>query len=140
MRAGKEEGGKDGRPQPSTTSVAEVLILTSSPSLHPLMPSPHIPSSPLPIPPTLTPHPHPPHCHPSRPSPISPSPHPLACCGPWGRKESDTTERLNNDNDHSASFFLTIFIGEWGEAGKGRLSRIPSEPGPESSLQILPEG
>ena len=21
----------------------------------------------------------------------------LACCHPWGRKESDTTERLNND-------------------------------------------
>ena len=22
----------------------------------------------------------------------------LACCGPWGRKESDTTERLNNNS------------------------------------------
>ena len=22
----------------------------------------------------------------------------LACCGPWGCKESDTTERLNNTN------------------------------------------
>ena len=22
----------------------------------------------------------------------------LACCSPWGLKESDTTERLNNDN------------------------------------------
>ena len=22
----------------------------------------------------------------------------LACCCPWGRKESDTTERLNNSN------------------------------------------
>ena len=22
----------------------------------------------------------------------------LACCRPWGRKESDTTERLNNSN------------------------------------------
>ena len=21
----------------------------------------------------------------------------LACCSPWGRKESDTTERLNSD-------------------------------------------
>ena len=21
-----------------------------------------------------------------------------ACCSPWGRKESDTTERLNNNN------------------------------------------
>ena len=23
----------------------------------------------------------------------------LACCSPWGHKESDTTGRLNNDND-----------------------------------------
>ena len=22
----------------------------------------------------------------------------LACCGPWGRKESDTTERLSSNN------------------------------------------
>ena len=22
----------------------------------------------------------------------------LACCSPWGRRESDTTERLNNQN------------------------------------------
>ena len=22
----------------------------------------------------------------------------LVCCGPWGRKESDTTEQLNNNN------------------------------------------
>ena len=24
----------------------------------------------------------------------------LACCSPWGHKESDTTERLHNDNDN----------------------------------------
>ena len=24
----------------------------------------------------------------------------LECCSPWGCKESDTTERLNNDNIH----------------------------------------
>ena len=23
----------------------------------------------------------------------------LTCCGPWGHKESDTTERLNNNNN-----------------------------------------
>ena len=23
----------------------------------------------------------------------------LACCSPWGRKESDATERLNNNNN-----------------------------------------
>ena len=25
----------------------------------------------------------------------------LACCGPWGHKESDTTEGLNNNSDWS---------------------------------------
>ena len=24
----------------------------------------------------------------------------LACCSPWGLKESDTTEQLNNNNQH----------------------------------------
>ena len=24
----------------------------------------------------------------------------LMCCSPWGRKESDTTERLNSSNKH----------------------------------------
>ena len=24
----------------------------------------------------------------------------LACCSPWGYKESDTTEQLNNNNRH----------------------------------------
>ena len=24
----------------------------------------------------------------------------LACCSPWGHKESDTTEQLNNSNHH----------------------------------------
>ena len=28
----------------------------------------------------------------------------LACCSPWGHKESDTTERLNNNKD------LTVLI------------------------------
>ena len=28
----------------------------------------------------------------------------LACCSPWGRKESDTTERLNNNNKMINSF------------------------------------
>ena len=38
----------------------------------------------------------------------------LACCSPWGRKESDTTERLNNNKSIS---WKTIFpwteVGEW---------------------------
>ena len=27
-----------------------------------------------------------------------------ACCGPWGRKESDTTERLNNNSIYEFQF------------------------------------
>ena len=29
----------------------------------------------------------------------------LACCGSWGRKESDTTERLNNKNKSKKKYF-----------------------------------
>ena len=32
----------------------------------------------------------------------------LVCCGPWGHKESDSTERLNNDNTHLCSAFFTV--------------------------------
>ena len=27
----------------------------------------------------------------------------LACCGPWGRRESDLTERLSNNKDKKRS-------------------------------------
>ena len=30
----------------------------------------------------------------------------LACCSPWGRKELDTTERLNNNNNNNISLWL----------------------------------
>ena len=30
----------------------------------------------------------------------------LACCGPWGCKESDTTERLNNNS----SWFIMCLV------------------------------
>ena len=30
----------------------------------------------------------------------------LACCGPWGRRESDTTERLNYTDNSSICGFL----------------------------------
>ena len=46
----------------------------------------------------------------------------LVCCSPWGHKESDTTERLNNNNDNMDTsfchplyqkyfslFFITLF-------------------------------
>ena len=32
----------------------------------------------------------------------------LSCCSPWGGKESDTTDRLNNNNGNSIT--LTIFV------------------------------
>ena len=30
----------------------------------------------------------------------------LVCCSPWGRKELDTTEQLNNDTKLDATFLL----------------------------------
>ena len=39
----------------------------------------------------------------------------LVCCSPWGRKESDTTQQLNNNNmgkdveTVQLSFFLMLF-------------------------------
>ena len=32
----------------------------------------------------------------------------LACCSPWGHKESDKTERLNNNREYKVS------VGAWG--------------------------
>ena len=29
----------------------------------------------------------------------------LACCSPWGSKELDTTERLNNNNNYARTHF-----------------------------------
>ena len=35
----------------------------------------------------------------------------LACCSPWGHKESDVTERLNNEQQlRRASFMTKIFL------------------------------
>ena len=33
------------------------------------------------------------------------------CCGPWGRKGSDTTEPLNSGEDHDGTGFPGIFKG-----------------------------
>ena len=30
----------------------------------------------------------------------------LACCSPWGCKESDTTEQLNNSNSYRSILYL----------------------------------
>ena len=32
----------------------------------------------------------------------------LVCCSPWGRKESDTTEQLNNKWNHMLFVFLCL--------------------------------
>ena len=32
----------------------------------------------------------------------------LACCSPWGHKESDTTEQLNNNNNNCSD---TLEVG-----------------------------
>ena len=32
------------------------------------------------------------------------------CAGPWGRKESDTTEKLNNSNDRDHISFILLFL------------------------------
>ena len=34
----------------------------------------------------------------------------LACCSPWGRKESGTTEQLNNNNMQSTSQINTLSL------------------------------
>ena len=36
-----------------------------------------------------------------------------AACSPWGRKESDTTERLNNNNDTKSYIFKCICPCTW---------------------------
>ena len=40
----------------------------------------------------------------------------LACCGPWGQKESDTTEWLNKNNSNYCQgflFFLKLYKSFW---------------------------
>ena len=32
----------------------------------------------------------------------------LECCSPWGRKESDTSEQLNNNNWNQKILFLDV--------------------------------
>ena len=33
----------------------------------------------------------------------------LACCSPWGHKESDLTERLNNSNNIPLYIYISIY-------------------------------
>ena len=34
----------------------------------------------------------------------------LACCSPWGRKELDTTEQLNNNKRVTGNYFFKGFL------------------------------
>ena len=54
----------------------------------------------------------------------------LACCNPWGHKESDTTEQLNNNMDGGRAGFpivswLVLNDGDRDQAQRWR-SRLPS--------------
>ena len=40
-------------------------------------------------------------------------PESLACCSPWGHKESDTPERLNNSNNYIYSEMVLWQISEF---------------------------
>ena len=42
----------------------------------------------------------------------------LMCCSPWGHKESDTTERLNDEQQRGPSFHFTLVLTNYG-AGLG---------------------
>ena len=92
--------GKKDRQHDSTAYIAKILIPTLHPHPHPHHPHPPSLIPPSPIP--LSSHPPSPHPH-----PISPHAHP-----------------------HPLILFLTVFGGEWEEAGEERLSRVPSDPGP----------
>ena len=37
----------------------------------------------------------------------------LACCRPWGLEESDTTERLSNNNTFQGSIFYISFVRDF---------------------------
>ena len=52
----------------------------------------------------------------------------LACCSPWGRKESDTTERLSNHSKRTVSG-----VTDLGETGGNRCSSLSLE-----GLLVLP--
>ena len=52
----------------------------------------------------------------------------LVCCSPWGRKESDTTERLNNHSKRTVSG-----VTDLGEMGRNRCFSLSLE-----GLLVLP--
>ena len=52
----------------------------------------------------------------------------LASCSPWGRKESDVTQRLKRSDRHASQ---KLGSGEWGEAERGQAhsDTHPAAPG-----------
>jgi len=63
----------------------------------------------------------------------------LTCCSPWGRKESDTTERLNDNKGPEGSGRFGSFqrAMAWGVAtrGQGKLLRESEPKAPEGARQ-----
>ena len=55
----------------------------------------------------------------------------LTCCSPWGCKELDTTERLNNNIILHATFLSSLLLEAWGESTAALLSA-----GSQPSFQI----
>ena len=64
----------------------------------------------------------------------------LACCGPWGRRESDTTERLNNKQSGMAPNNGIISgnksVGCYGRCGVSLLLEHPWAQSSQHSLSI----
>ena len=66
----------------------------------------------------------------------------LACCSPWGCKESDTNELLNNNSNHSdsgSSWWHKHQPGGSPGEGPGSLL-VPSLSGPSQILLVSPHG
>ena len=57
----------------------------------------------------------------------------LACCSPWGRKESDTTQQLNNSN--SLAQAVGVWVGTTAYA-PGLVSEPLSLPPPLETLKL----
>ena len=51
----------------------------------------------------------------------------LACCSPWGHKESDLTEQLNKNNSRQRTHFLCSYL-------LGRLSSMQKDPFTNTAL------
>ena len=63
----------------------------------------------------------------------------LACCSPWGCKELDTTEWMNNSPLVSLWPMVGGSLGDWeGEGGQGLLFS-PPQPSPKCRLRPLSE-